>query len=173
MTTSYRDLWMQGPEVINRITEATGCDHAQALVRLVHECREGSIEGRDFGSRSEQTNSWAVQRGFVPAPDWWDALLSDGEAISACEFPREVVLRLWPVAAHTGIAGAAQPKNSPGPQPKKRDATIQAMLRDYAGAPDRLAVEKQVVLRNKYKVSAETAIKARISALEQLRPNTD
>lgn len=174
MTKSYGDLWMKGPEVIAQIAKATGCDNAQALARLVHECREGSIEGRTFITKSARAKSWAEQRGFDPeSADWWENLVSDGEVLDASEFPREVVLRLWPAASHARANGAAQPRNRPGPPPKKREATILAMRRDYAGAPDKLADEKQETLKTKYKASPETVTKARISALEHLRRNTD
>ncbi len=63
--------------------------------------------------------------------------------------------------------------NKPGPQPVKRKAIVQQMKQDYSGNSEALRLEKQVVLRSKYRASADTVGKARRIALAELRSNTD
>jgi hypothetical protein len=64
-------------------------------------------------------------------------------------------------------------RNTTGPSPVKREATRARMIADYVGDPDRLAGEKQEVLRGVYGVSRDTAEKARRAALLELRQNSD
>ena len=62
-------------------------------------------------------------------------------------------------------------RNGTGPRPERRLAITARMVSDYAGSPDDLAAEKQVVLASKYSAARSTVEKARRVALGQLHGN--
>ncbi len=96
----------------------------------------------------------------------WPAGLGDASGAGV------IVARNGPTAPPKPASGtSSNTKHRTGPQPATRNRVLVGMLADYANEPNRLDLEKQVTLAARYGVSRDTAQKARVDALTQLRHN--
>ena len=102
---------------------------------------------------------------------WYDVSFHRDEIVRLIEGKAQAnQAAIAPVEA-TPVSHFVPVPNRRGPQSKKRNAVVQQMLVDYAGRADELASEKQEFLRTRFRVSRDTATKARKEALEQLQQN--